>query len=234
MVKSFLCLTKERCGYITMAGNWSTGVKNTKWPAVPYSQWILQIEKIQPFWTIISRDPDQTSRFCGISISCFCWSRVFGCSLLFSVQSMAWQATFDVITSWPFMRLPWRTGGKNLYALVPFWSWNTLQHYLVDVMMKQKSFFVQGNLNLALMYRNNIEFSVFVLCHWVDCEIYWEYRTAGHLVFWKLWPAVELKKVLSVTKHGFVFWAQRKPNTRLEIYKTFQDRLTCLNRHMIV
>ena len=66
------------------------------------------------------------------------------------------------------------------------------------------------------------------------CEIYWEYGTAGHLVFWKLWPAVELKKVLSVTKHGFVFWAQCKPNTRLEIYKAFQDRLTCLNRHMIV
>ena len=66
------------------------------------------------------------------------------------------------------------------------------------------------------------------------CEICWEYRNAGHLVFWKPWPTVELKKVLSVTKHGFVFWAQRKPNTRLEIYKAFQDRLTFLNRHMIV
>ena len=43
------------------------------------------------------------------------------------------------------------------------------------------------------------------------CEVYWECRTAGHLVFWKPWPAVELKKVLSVTKHGFVLWAQRKP-----------------------
>ena len=66
------------------------------------------------------------------------------------------------------------------------------------------------------------------------CEIYWEYRTAGHLVFWKPWSVVELKKVLSVTKHSFVFWAQRKPNTRLEIYKAYQDRLTCLNRNMIV
>ena len=103
-------------------------------------------------------------------LPCFCWSRVFGYSLPFSVQSMAWQVTFDVITSSPFIRPPRKTGGKSLYALVPFWSWNTLQHYLVDVMMKQKSFFVQGNLNLALMYRNNIEFSVFVLCHWVDCE----------------------------------------------------------------
>ena len=76
---------------------------------------------------------------------------IVGCSLLFSIQSMAWQATFDVITSWPFMRPPRKTGGKSLYALVPFWSWNTLQHYLVDVMMKQKSFFVQGNLNFALI-----------------------------------------------------------------------------------
>ena len=39
----------------------------------------------------------------------------------------------------------------------------------------------------------------------------------------------KLKKILSVTKHGFVFWAQCKPNTKLEIYKTFQDRLTFLN-----
>ena len=65
------------------------------------------------------------------------------------------------------------------------------------------------------------------------CEIYWEYRTAGHLVFWKPWPAVELKEVLRVKKHGLVLWAQRKPNTRLEICKAFQDRLTFLNRHMI-
>ena len=39
----------------------------------------------------------------------------------------------------------------------------------------------------------------------------------------------KLKKILSVTKHGFVFWAQCKPNTKLEIYKAFQDRLTFLN-----
>ena len=44
----------------------------------------------------------------------------------------------------------------------------------------------------------------------------------------------KLKKVPSVTKHGFVFRAQRKPNAKLEIYKAFQDRLTCLNRHMLV
>ena len=63
-------------------------------------------------------------------------------------------------------------------------------------------------------------------------QIYWEYRTArGHLVFWKSWPVVDLKKVLSVTKHGFVFWAQRKPNAKLEIYKAFQNGLTFLNRH---
>ena len=34
-------------------------------------------------------------------------------------------------------------------------------------------------------------------------------------------------------KHGFVFWAQRKPNAKFEIYKVFQDRLTFLNRHMV-
>ena len=66
------------------------------------------------------------------------------------------------------------------------------------------------------------------------CEIYWEYGTAGHLVFWKPWPAAELKKVPSVTKYSFVFWAQRKPNAILEIYKAFQDRFTFLNRHMII
>ena len=59
-------------------------------------------------------------------------------------------------------------------------------------------------------------------------------QTVGHLVFWQSWPAVDLKKVVSVTKYGFVFWAQREPNARLEIYKAFQDRLTFLNRHTIV
>ena len=44
----------------------------------------------------------------------------------------------------------------------------------------------------------------------------------------------KLKKVLSVTKHGIVFWAQRKPNAKLEIYKAFQYRSTFLNRPMIV
>ena len=42
------------------------------------------------------------------------------------------------------------------------------------------------------------------------------------------------KKVLSVSKHGFVFSAQRTPKAKLEIYNAFQDRLTFLNRHMIV
>ena len=93
--------------------------------------------------------------------------------------------------------------------------------------MKQKSFLYK--VILTLHWCTEI---IFVLCQ-LDCEIYWEYRTAGHLVFLKLSPAVELKKVLSVTKHSFIIWAQRKPNTRLEIYKAFQDRLTCLNRHMI-
>ena len=46
-------------------------------------------------------------------------------------------------------------------------------------------------------------------------EMYSEYRSASHLVFSTPWPAVELKKVLSATKHGFVFWARRKSNARL-------------------
>ena len=66
------------------------------------------------------------------------------------------------------------------------------------------------------------------------CKIYGEYRTAGHLVFSTSSPTVELKKIPSVTKHGFVFSAQCEPNIILEIYKAFQDRLTFLNRHMIV
>ena len=33
-------------------------------------------------------------------------------------------------------------------------------------MMKQKSFFVQRNLNFALMYRNNIEFYSFFAIEW--------------------------------------------------------------------
>ena len=57
-------------------------------------------------------------------------------------------------------------------------------------------------------------------------------------MFWKFWPAVEPKKVLSVSNHGFVFWAQYEPNAILDWsinrYKVFQDRLTFLNRHMIV
>ena len=63
------------------------------------------------------------------------------------------------------------------------------------------------------------------------CEIYGEYRTAGHLVFWKPWPAVELKN-FQVSNDGFVFWAQREPNAILEIYKAFQDCLSFLNRYM--
>ena len=102
--------------------------------STPYKFLVLELHKQEPWysnktvgfkplpligvnaWSKYNVDPGQTSRFCGISILCFCWSRVFGCSLLFSIQSMAWQATFDVITSWPFMRPPWKTGGKSLYA----------------------------------------------------------------------------------------------------------------------
>ena len=39
---------------------------------------------------------------------------------------------------------------------------------------------------------------------WIS-EIYWKDRTAGHLVFWKPWPArSRAEKSISVVKHGFV------------------------------
>ena len=61
-----------------------------------------------------------------------------------------------------------------------------------------------------------------------------QYRTAGHLVFWKPWPAVEQRKV-KCHKTWFRLlspaWTKRYI---LEIYKAFQDRLTFFNRHMIV
>ena len=54
-------------------------------------------------------------------------------------------------------------------------------------------------------------------------------KTAGHLVFWKDWPAVDLKKAPRVTN----MVSSSEP---IDIYKAFldQDRLTLLNRHMIV
>ena len=156
------------------------------WPAVP---------QIQPFWTIISRDPDQTSRFCGISISCFCWSRAR--SLLFSVQSMAWRATFDVITASAENR---REKSPRVSWVSCFWKTldlRSIKHFRIAwLVLIDKWYF-----GLARIFR--------------FCGIYWEYRTAGHLVFWKPQPAVDMKKVLSVTNHGFVFWASRKPDTRL-------------------
>ena len=46
--------------------------------------------------------------------------------------------------------------------------------------------------------------------------------------------AVDLKKVISVTKHGFVFLSVNHANAILEIYEAFRDRLTFRDRHMIV
>ena len=68
---------------------------------------------------------------------------------------------------------------------------------------------------------------------WISsiCEIYWEYGTAGHLVFWKPWPAVELKKVLSVTT------SEPSVNQTLDLRSIKHFRiawLNCLNRRMIV
>ena len=53
------------------------------------------------------------------------------------------------------------------------------------------------------------------------CEIYLEYRTAGHLVFWKPWPAVELKKVLSVTIHG----TSKQNIHKLQLMQNFAARI---------
>ena len=54
-------------------------------------------------------------------------------------------------------------------------------------------------------------------------------------MFSKPWPAVELKKVVSVTNmvQNPEPW-QRKPNAMLKIYKAFEDSLTFLNWHMIL
>ena len=65
------------------------------------------------------------------------------------------------------------------------------------------------------------------------CEIYGEYRDCRSCSVFNTLTGSRAEKVLSVTKHGFVFWAQRKPNTRLEISKAFQDWLTFLNRHTV-
>ena len=58
------------------------------------------------------------------------------------------------------------------------------------------------------------------------CEIYWEYGTAGHLVFWKPWPAVELKKVLSVKKT--VSSSEPSVNQTLDLRSIKHFRITCL------
>ena len=60
--------------------------------------------------------------------------------------------------------------------------------------------------------RNNIEFSVFVLCHWVDCEIYWEYRTASHLVFGKPWPVTPLPEIVDISRPWLIVSGISFPN----------------------
>ena len=50
-------------------------------------------------------------------------------------------------------------------------------------MMKQKSFCVQGNLNFALMYRNNIEYYSFFATEWTAKFTENIRLAAGHLVF---------------------------------------------------
>ena len=89
---------------------------------------------------------------------------------------------------------------------------------------------------LSINFTNHkIQVNQSIIC-WLkkSSKIYWEYKTAGHLVFSTPWPAVKLKKFPRVTKHSLVFWAQHKPNATLEIYVAFLDCLTFLIRHVIV
>ena len=149
-----------------------------------------QIEKIQPFWTIISRDPDQTSRFVGFLYHVFVGLESVGSENETMFFTLTCRTFFSSTAGQSFQNTKWPA---VLYSVHFAWL------FLIDI---------------------------------------WQFGLAGLFRFMKftenIWPAVELKKVLSVTKHGFVFWAQRKPNARLEIYKAFQDRLTFLNRHMII
>ena len=47
-------------------------------------------------------------------------------------------------------------------------------------------------------------------------------RTAGHLVFWKPWPAVSLEQNPSVTTHRFVLYAQRKLSIEFKTTRVFR------------
>ena len=67
-----------------------------------------------------------------------------------------------------------------------------------------------------------------------------KYRSAGHLVIWKSWPAVDPKKITnhvsqsSVTNHGFALWAGREPRVGLAIDTALLNRLAVLIWHLIV
>ena len=73
------------------------------------------------------------------------------------------------------------------------WWWNTASHvwYITSTLScrrlirwNKKAFLYKVILTLRwCIENNNIKFSVIV-----DCEIYWEYRTASHLLFWNPWP----------------------------------------------
>ena len=92
---------------------------------------------------------------------------IFGCSLLFikhAVTGDVWR--HNVLTFHTASAENRRKKSPRVGWVCCFCTWNTLQHYLVDVIMKEKSFFVQRNLNFALMYRNNIEFYSFFAIEW--------------------------------------------------------------------
>ena len=146
---------------------------------------------------VIYRDPDQTSGFFGISLSCFGWLRVFWCLWLFSVQSMAWQLTFNVISAWHFIRPLRKTGGKNLHALV---TQNMVSFSEPSESNAKHEIYRAFQDRLTFLNRHMIVWLGWD--PWIS-QIYWKCRTANYLVFWKPWPAVDLKKYQRKNSKGW-------------------------------
>ena len=124
---------------------------------------------MQPFWIIISRDPYQTNRFCRISVSCFLLVSSFWIFVTIfcpkqAVTGDVWRP--NIVT---FHTASAETGGKSLHALVGSAASGAEIHFIIILLTlwwNKKSFFVQRNLNFALMYRNNIEFYSFFAIEW--------------------------------------------------------------------
>ena len=82
----------------------------------------------------------------------------------------------------------------------------------------------EAKYNICSVFNDTSHFQCLVTAHKLK---FWIYVTAtiGHS---------RVQPSLLGYDRLFFFWAQRKPNAKLEVYKVFQDRLTFLNRHMIV